>query len=71
MHDRPSHVGVAGGVRARSAVGDLAASSGSTLDGQEGLADFAPSRIPFNTAALDRVLCLEYQDIFGFQAVMD
>lgn len=60
-----------GGVGARSAVGDLAAGGGAAFDGQERLGDVGPAGIPFDTAALDRVLRLEYQGIFGLKAVMD
>ena len=62
---------MAGGVRARSAIGDLAAGGGAAFDGQERLGYVGPAGIPFDAAALDRVLGLEYQRIFGFKAVMD
>ena len=60
-----------GGVRARSAVGDLAAGGGAALDGQECLSDIGPAGVPLDATALDRVLGLEYQSIFGLEAVMD
>lgn len=62
---------MAGGVGARSAVGDLAAGGGTAFDGQERLGDVGPAGVPLDAAALDRVLGLEYQRIFGFKAVMD
>ena len=71
VHDRPGDIGVTGGVRARSAVGDLAAGGGAALDGQECLSDIGPAGVPLDATALDRVLGLEYQSIFGFKAVMD
>lgn len=71
VHDRPGDVGVAGGVSARRAVGDLAAGGGAALDGQERLGDIGPAGVPFDAAPLDRVLGLEYQGVFGFKAVMD
>ena len=52
---------MAGGVGARSAVGNLSAGGGAALDGQERLGDVGPAGIPLNTAALDRVLGLEDQ----------
>ncbi len=71
MHDRPCHVGVAGGVGTRCAVGDLPAVGGAALDRQERLGDVSPPGIPFDAAALNRVLGFEYQGVFGFQAVVD
>lgn len=71
MHDRPGDIGVTGSVGARGAVGDLATVGGPTLDGQERGGDVVPACVPFDTATLDRVLRLEHQGIFGFQAVMD
>lgn len=62
---------MAGGVSARSAVGDLAAGGGASLDGQERLGDIGPASVPFDAAPLDRVLGLEYQGVFGFKAVVD
>ena len=60
-----------GGVRARSAVGDLAAGGSAALDGQERLGDIGPAGVPLDAAALNRVLGLEDQGVFGFKAVMD
>ena len=71
VHDRPGDIGVTGGVGARSAVGDLAASGGAALDGQERLGDISPAGIPLDAAALDRVLRLEDQRVFRFQAVVN
>ena len=71
VHDRPRDVGVAGGVGTRCAVGDLAAAGGAALDGQECLGDISPPRIPFDAAALNGVLSLEYQSVFGLQAVVN
>ena len=71
VHDRPGDIGVAGGVRARSAVGDLATGGGAALDRQERLGDVGPAGVPLDATALDRVLGLEYQSIFSFKAVMD
>jgi len=71
VHDRPGDIGVAGGVGARSAVGDLATGGGAALDGQERLGDIGPAGVPFDAAALDRVLGLEYQQVLGLKAVMD
>lgn len=71
VHDCPGNVGVAGGLGARSAVGDLAAAGGTALDGQEGLGDVRPPGIPLDTAALDRVLGLENQHVLGFKAVVN
>ena len=71
MHDCPGNVGVAGGLGARCAVGDLAAAGGAALDGQERLGNVRPACIPFDTTALDRVLGFEYEGVFGFQAVVD
>jgi len=71
MHDRPGNVRVAGGVGARCAVGDLATSGGAALDRQEGLGDVVPAGIPLDPAALNRVLGLEHQSVFGLEAVVD
>ena len=71
VHYRPSDVGVAGGIGSRSAVGDLAAGGGATFDRQEGGSDVVPAGVPFDAAALDRVLCFEYQRIFGLKAVVN
>lgn len=71
VHHRPGDVGVAGGVGARGAVGDLAAGGGAAFDGQESGGDVVPAGVPFDAAALDRVLGFEYQRVFGFQAVVD
>ncbi len=71
MHDRPSNVGVAGGVGAGCAVGDLAAGGRAALDGQEGGGDVVPAGIPFDAAALNGVLRLEYQRVLGFEAVVN
>ena len=71
VHDRPSNVGVPGGVCAGRAVGDLATARGTALDCQECLRDVVPACIPLDTAALDRVLGFEHQGVFGFQAVVD
>ena len=71
MHDCPSNIGVTGGFGTRGAVGDLAAAGGAALDGQECLGDISPPRIPFDAAALDGVLSLEYQSVFGLQAVVN
>ena len=60
-----------GGVGARSAVGDLATVGGAALDGQERLGDIGPAGIPFDAAALNRVLRLEHQGVFGLEAVVD
>ena len=62
---------MAGGVGARSAVGDLATGGGAALDGQERLGDIGPAGVPLDAAALDRVLGFEYQQILGLKAVMD
>ena len=35
------------------------------------MGNVGPACIPFDTAALDRVLCLEHQGVFGFEAVVD
>lgn len=61
MHDCPRHIGVTGGVGARSAVGDLAAVGRAALDRQEGLGDIVPAGVPLYAAALDGVLRLEHQ----------
>ena len=71
VHDCPGDIGVAGGFGARGAVGDLTAAGGSALDGQEGLGDIGPAGIPFDTAALDRVLGFEDECIFGLKAVVN
>jgi len=71
VHHRPGDVGMAGGVGARCAVGDLAAGGRAALDGQEGGGDFVPAGIPFDAAALDCVLRLEHQRVLGFQAVVN
>jgi hypothetical protein len=71
VHHRPGNIGVTGGLSARSAVGDLAAVGGSALNGQEGLGDVGPAGIPLDAAALDRVLGLEDQRVFRFQAVVN
>lgn len=71
VHNGPGDIGVAGGVGARRAVGDLAAGGGAALDSQEGGGDIVPSRVPFDAAALDRVLGLEYQRVLGFEAVVN
>ena len=71
VHDCPGDVGVAGGVGTRCAVSDLAAAGGAALDGQECLGDVGPSRIPLDTAPLNRVLCLKHQSVFGLQAVVN
>lgn len=71
VHNRPGDIGVAGGVGARSTVGDLAAGGGAALDGQERLCDVGPTGVPFDAAPLDRVLGFEYQCVFGLKAVMD
>ena len=62
---------MAGGFGARSAVGDLTAAGGTALDGQERLGNIGPASIPFDAAALDRVLSLEHQRVFGFKAVVN
>lgn len=71
MHYRPSDIGVAGGLGARSAVGDLATRGGGALDGQEGRGDIVPSRVPLNPSALDRVLRLKHQRVLGLKAVVN
>ena len=71
MHDCPGNIGVAGGLGARSAVGDLAAAGGAALDRQERLGNVSPAGIPLDAAALDRVLGLEDQRVFRFQAVVN
>ena len=71
VHDCPGDIGMAGGVGARCAVGDLATAGGATLDRQEGLSDVVPAGIPLDAAALNRVLRLEHQGVFGFEAVVD
>ena len=71
MHDCPGDIGVTRGVSARRAVGDLPAARSTALDRQEGLCDVVPASIPFDTAALNRVLGFEHQGVFGFQAVVD
>lgn len=71
MHHGPGDIGVAGGVGARSAVGDLAAGGSAAFDRQESLGDIGPAGVPLNAAALDRVLGLEDQGVFGLQAVVD
>ena len=62
---------MAGGVCARSAIGDLAAIGGAAFDGQERLGDIGPTGVPLDAAALDRVLGFEHQSVLGFQAVVD
>ena len=62
---------MAGGLGARSAVSDLTAASSAALDGQERLGDICPAGIPLDAAALDRVLGLENQHIFRFEAVVN
>ena len=71
MHDCPGNIGVACGLGARSAVGDLAAAGGAAFDGQERLGNIGPAGIPLDAAALDRVLRLKDQRVFGFQAVVN
>ena len=71
VHDCPRDIRVAGGIGSGGAVGDLAAASGAALDRQEGLGDIGPTGIPFDTAALYRVLGFEHQEVLGFQAVVD
>ena len=71
MHDCPGDIGVAGGVGARRAVGDLAAVGGAALDGQEGRGDVAPTGVPLDAAAGDGVLGLEHQGVLGLEAVVD
>lgn len=71
VHHRPGDVGMAGGVGARGTVGDLATGGGAALDGQERGGDVVPAGVPFDAAALDRVLGFEYQGVFGFEAVVD
>ncbi len=51
---------MAGGVGARSAVGDLAAVGGAAFDGQEGLGDVRPPGVPLDATALDSVLGFEH-----------
>ena len=62
---------MAGGIGARSAVGNLAAGGGAALDGQECLGDIGPAGIPLDATALDRVLGLEHQGVFSLKAVVD
>ena len=71
VHDCPGDIGMTGGVGARCAVGDLAAACGAPLDRQEGLSDVVPAGVPLDSAALNRVLRLEHQGVFGFEAVVD
>ena len=71
VHNRPGDIGVAGGIGARSAVGNLAAGGGAALDGQECLGDIGPAGIPLDATALDRVLGLEHQGVFSLKAVVD
>ena len=71
VHHGPGDIGVAGGVGARSAVGDLTAGGGAAFDGQERLGDVRPAGVPLDTAALNRVLGLKDQGVFGLQAVVD
>lgn len=71
VHDRPGNVGVARGVGARCAVGHLTAAGGAALDRQEGLSDIVPAGVPLDATALDRVLRLEHQGVFGLKAVVD
>ena len=49
----------------------MPAGGGAALDRQEGLGDISPARIPFDTAALNRVLRFEYQGVFSFKAVVN
>ena len=71
MHNRPGNIGVTGGFRSRSTVGDLAAGGGPALDGQERRCYVVPAGVPLDTAANNRVLRLEYQSVFGLKAVVD
>ena len=71
MHDCPGDICMTGSVGARCAVGDLATASGAALDRQERLSDVIPAGIPLDPAALNRVLCLKHQSVFGFEAVVD
>ena len=71
MHDCPGDIGMTGRIGTGRAVGHLATAGGATLDRQECLRDVVPAGVPFDAAALDRVLRLEHQGVFGFQAVMD
>jgi hypothetical protein len=71
VHDCPGDIGMTGGVGARCAVGDLATAGGATLDRQERLSDIVPAGVPLDAAALNRVLRLEHQGVFGFEAVVD
>ena len=71
VHHLPGDVGVAGGVGARGAVGDLATGGGAAFDGQEGGGDVVPAGVPLDAAGLDGVLGFEHQRVFGFEAVVD
>lgn len=71
VHHGPCNVGVAGGLGPRGAEGDLAAVGGAALDGQEGLSDLGPARIPFDPTRPNHVLGLEHQGGLGFKAVVD
>lgn len=71
VHDRPGNIGMARGVGTRCAVGNLPATRGAALDGQEGLSDVVPAGIPFDPAPLNRVLRFEYERVFRFEAVVN
>ena len=71
VHDGPCDIGVTGGLSSRCAEGDLPAAGGAALDGQEGLCNVGPARVPLDPARADYILRLEHQGCFGLQAVMD
>ena len=71
VHHRPCDVGVAGGLGPGRAEGNLPAAGGAALDGQEGLRDIGPARVPLDPACADDVLGFQHQSRFRFQAVVD
>lgn len=71
VHDCPGDIGMTGGVSARCAVSDLTTACGAAFDRQERLSDVVPAGVPLDPAALNRVLRLEHQGVFGFEAVVD
>ena len=71
VHHSPCDVGVAGGLGPGRAEGDLPAAGGAALDGQEGLRDIGPARVPLDPACADNVLGFQHQGRFRFQAVVD
>lgn len=71
VHNRPGHVGMAGCLSPRRAVGNQAAGRGAALDRQERRRDLGPTGIPFDALALDHVLGLEHQGVLRLQAVVN